>query len=93
MPTTFVHLADIHLGYQQYQSEERLKDFSRVFRQAIDDAIEKQVDFVLIAGDLFHKAAINPITLLQAKKPLSQLREANIPAIAITDLILYLAEK
>jgi DNA repair exonuclease SbcCD nuclease subunit len=83
MPTTFVHLADIHLGYQQYQSEERLKDFSRVFRQAIDDAIEKQVDFVLIAGDLFHKAAINPITLLQAKKPLSQLREANIPAIAI----------
>lgn len=83
MPTTFVHLADVHLGYQQYQSEERLKDFSRVFRQAIEDAIDKRVDFILIAGDLFHKAAISPITLLQAKNPLSQLREANIPAIAI----------
>jgi len=83
MPTTFLHLADAHLGYQQYQSDERLKDFSRVFRQAIDDALEKQVDFVLIAGDLFHKAAINPITLLQAKRPLDQLREAKIPAIAI----------
>lgn len=83
MTTSFLHLADIHLGYQQYQSEERLKDFSRVFRQAIDDALEKQVDFVLIAGDLFHKAAINPITLLQAKRPLNKLREAKIPAIAI----------
>jgi DNA repair exonuclease SbcCD nuclease subunit len=83
MPTTFLHLADVHLGYQQYQSEERLKDFSRVFRQAIDDALEKEVDFVLIVGDLFHKAAINPITLLQAKRPLDQLREAKIPAIAI----------
>lgn len=83
MPTTFLHLADAHLGYQQYQSQERLKDFSRAFRQPIEDAIDKQVDFVLIAGDLFHKAAINPITLLQAKQPLDQLREANIPAIAI----------
>ena len=83
MSTKFVHLADIHLGYQQYQSEERLKDFSRVFHQAVDDAVKKQVDFVLIAGDLFHKAAINPITLLQAKNPLSKLRAANIPAIAI----------
>ncbi len=83
MATTFFHLADVHLGYQQYQSEDRLKDFSRVFGQAVDDAIEKQVDFVLIAGDLFHKAAINPITLLQAKRPLDQLREAKIPAIAI----------
>ncbi len=81
--TTFLHMADAHLGYQQYQSEERLKDFSRAFRQAIDDAIAKKVDFVLIAGDLFHKASINPITLLQAKRPLDQLRQANIPAIAI----------
>ncbi len=84
MPITFLHLADVHLGYQQYQSDERLKDFSRVFRQAIDDAIVRQVDFVLIAGDLFHKAAINPATLLQAKRPLDTLRQAGIPAIAIT---------
>ena len=83
MPTTFLHMADVHLGYQQYQSEERFKDFSRAFRQATEDAIEKKVDFVLIAGDLFHKAAINPITLLQAKRPLDQLREANISTIAI----------
>jgi len=84
MPTTtFLHMADVHLGYQQYQSEERLKDFHRAFRQATDDAIAKKVDFVLIAGDLFHKASINPITLLQAKRPLDQLRQANIPTFAI----------
>ncbi|MCG3212534.1 MAG: 3',5'-cyclic adenosine monophosphate phosphodiesterase CpdA [Anaerolineae bacterium] len=84
MPTTFLHMADVHLGYQQYQSEERLKDFSRVFRQAIENAIARQVDFVLIAGDLFHKASINPTTLLQAKVPLDNLRQAGIPVIAIT---------
>ena len=84
MPTTFMHLADVHLGYLQYQSEERLKDFSRAFQQAVDDAVDKKVDFVLIAGDLFHKAAINPQTLLQAKRPLEKLREAQIPAVAIT---------
>jgi DNA repair exonuclease SbcCD nuclease subunit len=71
------------LGYYQYQSEERFKDFSRAFRLAIEDAMDRKVDFVLIAGDLFHKASINPPTLLQAKRPLDQLRKANIPAIAI----------
>ena len=84
MTTTFLHMADIHLGYQQYQSAERLKDFSRVFREAIEDAIAKQVDFVLIAGDLFHKASIDPVTLLQAKGPLDKLRQAHIPALAIS---------
>lgn len=84
MPVTFLHMADIHLGYHQYQSDERLKDFSRVFQAAVDDAISRQVDFVLIAGDLFHKAAVNPLTLFQAKRPLTQLRKANIPAIAIS---------
>lgn len=84
MPTTFLHLADVHLGYHQYQSDERLKDFSRAFRQAVDDALNRQVDFVLIAGDLFHKATISPQTLIQAKRPLDQLRQANIPVIAVT---------
>lgn len=83
MTTTFLHLADVHLGYFQYQSEERLKDFSRTFRQAIETAIDKKVDFVLIAGDLFHKASISPPTLLQAKRPLDQLRQAHIPVVAI----------
>ena len=82
MPT-FLHMADIHLGYRQYQSDERLKDFSYAFERAIDSAIQKQVDFVLIAGDLFDKATIGPQTLLHAKRPLDSLRTHNIPAIAI----------
>lgn len=81
--TTFLHMADVHLGYYQYQSEERLRDFSRAFQTAIQDAVDQKVDFVLIAGDLFHKANINPPTLLHAKRPLDLLRQANIPAIAI----------
>ena len=82
MPT-FLHMADIHLGYRQYQSDERLKDFSTAFERAIDSAIEKQVDFVLVAGDLFDKASIGPQTLLHAKRPLDKLRAHQIPGIAI----------
>ena len=49
----FIHAADLHLGYRQYGLAERFNDFSRVFRHIVDQAIEQQVDFVLLAGDLF----------------------------------------
>jgi exonuclease SbcD len=46
----FMHVADIHLGYQQYGSRERFNDFSRVFLHIVDQAVEQRVDFVLLDG-------------------------------------------
>ena len=46
----FMHVADVHLGYQQYGSKERFNDFSRVFLHIVDQAVERQVDFVLLDG-------------------------------------------
>jgi len=40
----FIHIADIHLGYQQYGSKERFGNFGR-----------QQVGFVLLTDDLFEK--------------------------------------
>ncbi|MBN1260726.1 MAG: AAA family ATPase, partial [Anaerolineae bacterium] len=51
----FLHIADIHLGYQQYGLSERFNDFSHAFLHLIDEALARQVDFVLLAGDLFEK--------------------------------------
>ena len=46
----FLHAADVHLGYQQYGSRERFDDFSRAFLHIVEQALEEDVDFVLLAG-------------------------------------------
>ncbi len=83
MPITFLHFSDVHLGYQQYGDRERFNDFGRAFLKAVDFAVAKQVDFVLISGDLFHKSAIDPPTLLQAVNGIDRLRNAGISVVAI----------
>jgi exonuclease SbcD len=83
MTIDFLHMSDVHLGYRQYNLEERFKDFGRAFMNAVDYGIQNKVDFVLICGDLFHKSALDPLTLLQAVRGLERLEEANIKTIAI----------
>lgn len=50
----FLHCADIHLGYQQYNHKERFNDFGHAFYAVLDVALAEKVDFVILAGDLFH---------------------------------------
>ncbi len=77
----FAHLADIHLGYRQYGSEERAIDFAQAFKKAVEFALSKKVDFILIAGDLFHKKSeMDPITLAQA---VLVLEKCEVPVIAV----------
>jgi len=79
----FLHMADIHLGYQQYNSRERFDDFARAFLHVVDEAITREVSFVLLAGDLFEKRTVDPLAMRQAVEGLQQLRDAQIPAIAV----------
>lgn len=83
MRASFIHIADTHLGYEQYGVHERFNDFSRAFWDIIDDAIERRVDFMVIAGDLFNKRAIDAMTLIHAIEGLKKLKDNNIPVIAI----------
>ncbi|MGJ3247964.1 MAG: metallophosphoesterase family protein [Elainellaceae cyanobacterium] len=80
----FLHLADIHLGFDRYDSKERTRDFFEAFYDVLEKyAVADPVDFVLIAGDLFEHRTIQPATLNQAQICLQLLQDANIPAIAI----------
>jgi DNA repair exonuclease SbcCD nuclease subunit len=80
----FLHLADVHLGFAKYDSPERTKDFFFALQDALERyALEPQVDFVLIAGDLFEQRQVLPATLNQAQLCLSMLQEAGIPVLAI----------
>ena len=79
----FMHIADVHLGYQQYGSKERFNDFSAVFLYMVDQAIEREVDFLLVAGDLFEKRTVDPLAMRVAVEGFRMLREAEIPVIAV----------
>lgn len=80
----FLHLADIHLGFDRYNSPERTKDFFFALADVLEKyAIAEAVDFVLIAGDLFEHRVIQPAVLNQAQICFQRLNEANIPVLAI----------
>jgi len=83
MPINFIHCSDIHLGRTQYNLPERFDDFRRSFDHIAEYAIDKEVDFFLVSGDLFNKRNINAATLMQATSVLGKLKEANIPVITI----------
>ncbi|MDD6616858.1 MAG: DNA repair exonuclease [Lachnospiraceae bacterium] len=55
----FMHIADVHLGAAPDSgyswSKDRGREIWDSFRRCIEDANEKKVDLLLIAGDLFHR--------------------------------------
>lgn len=82
----FIHCSDIHLGktYRNSAAEKiRYEDFFLTFEQIVATAIDKQVDFVLIGGDLFHVGQILPRTFARTIQALQPLKDAGIPCVAI----------
>jgi len=79
-----VHLADIHLGFRQYQRQtpgginQREADVAASMRRVIDKVIELKPDLVLIAGDVFHAVRPPNPAILHAFIQFSRLR-ANLP--------------
>ncbi|HEX68771.1 MAG TPA: DNA repair exonuclease [Candidatus Bathyarchaeota archaeon] len=82
-PFSFVHVADLHLGYMQYNLDARLKDFTRAFDEVVEKTLELKPDFMIIAGDIFHHARPSNFTLEKAIKNFRKLKEAEIPVLAV----------
>lgn len=83
MRASFMHIADTHLGYEQYGVRERFNDFTYAFWDIIEEAIDRKIDFMIVAGDLFNKRAIDALTLIHAIEGFRKLRDHGIPVIAI----------
>lgn len=83
MQTSFLHCSDLHLGFSQFGLEERFLDFGQAFQELAQVALEKQVQYLIIAGDFFNRRTINSRTLLQAVQVFGELRRAGIETIAI----------
>ncbi len=59
----FIHIADLHLGKRQYNLSERYNDYFRAFKWILKFAFNEEVDFLLIAGDIFDHKNIGPSVL------------------------------
>lgn len=82
----FLHTSDIHLGKTWTGSPaaaERSHDFSTVLSSLFARAIDERLDAVVISGDLFHDAEVQPRVFAEAVATFAPLREAAIPAIIV----------
>ena len=77
-----VHLADLHLGFRQYQRltptgiNQREADVARSFQRAVDRTIALAPDLVLVAGDVFHTVRPSNPAILHAFQQFARLRAA-----------------
>jgi len=77
--TQLLHTGDTHLGYRQYHSPVRRKDFLSAFERVVADAIEAEVDAVVHAGDLFQDRQPALTDVMGALSVLRRLDNAGIP--------------
>ena len=77
----FAHMADCHIGVWNHP---KMRDAAlKAFERAVDVSISKQVDFVLISGDLFNTSLPSIDSLKLVVKKLRVLREKEIPVYVI----------
>ncbi len=74
------HISDLHLGYSQFNLEEREEDVYQTFHEAIDISIKESAKLVILAGDIFHTPRPNGKAVITLANALKKLKEKEIPA-------------
>lgn len=83
----FLHTADLHLGSPFQGLRSRLPELwstrvrqaaDEVFRRVVDIALEEQVDFVTIAGDVFDSQTVPMHAWFELRRGLERLADAGI---------------
>jgi exonuclease SbcD len=84
-PVRFIHLADVHLdtsfsgaGFPSRLGDRKREAIRLTFRQAIENARKQEVDFLLIAGDLFESDRITPDTVEFLKQQFESLKDIGV---------------
>jgi len=82
------HLADLHLGFRQYDRQtarggnQREADVAEAFRRAVDDLLLQRPELILLAGDVFHSVRPTNAAILFLFRELQRLR-AGLPDAAV----------
>ncbi|MFO8109858.1 MAG: DNA repair exonuclease [Thermoplasmata archaeon] len=73
----FAHLADCHLG--AFSRRPLLREYNmKAFEKAIETCMERKVDFIIIAGDLFHNPMPDMDIVNKAVKVLMKVKNRGI---------------
>jgi exonuclease SbcD len=85
-----MHFADVHLGVESYGKfnpetglNTRLEDFTRALNDAIDHALESEVDIAVFAGDAYKSRDPNQTHQRSFALALKRLTEAGIPVVML----------
>jgi DNA repair protein SbcD/Mre11 len=74
------HLADLHLGFRQFDRQtprganQREADVAQAFARAVDDMLEQRPDLIVLAGDIFHSVRPTNPAILFLFQQLQRLR-------------------
>lgn len=89
-PIRLLHLADIHIGMENYGRldpatglNSRVVDFLRRFDEAIDYALENEVDLVIFSGDAYKTRNPNSTYQREFAKRIKSLSDAGIPTVLL----------
>ncbi|HKW39796.1 MAG TPA: DNA repair exonuclease [Gemmatimonadales bacterium] len=80
MTLKLAHLADLHLGFRQYDRQtprggnQRETDVAQAFEHAVDDMLEQRPDLIVVAGDVFHSVRPTNSAILFLFQQLHRLR-------------------
>ena len=77
----FAHLSDIHLGFQKHESLQKVE--RQVFEKTMDECISRDVDFILIPGDMFHVNIPEMRVQKFAFAKFRQIHDAGIPVYVV----------
>ena len=82
------HISDIHLGYTQFNLQEREEDLYEVFEESIEKSINEHVKAVILAGDIFHNPKPNGASIVRLARELKKLKE-KIPVVKAGGGLVY----
>jgi len=80
---TFIATADVHLDKKLYNEPELEEDFKDNFVRLVELAIEKQVQYLVIAGDLFESNTVKPHSIVFVTKLVDKLKLHGITTVGI----------
>jgi exonuclease SbcD len=85
-----LHLADLHIGMENYGRldpatglNSRVMDFLRRLNQAVEYALENEIDLVLFAGDAYKSRDPNSTYRREFARRIKRLADAGIPVVLL----------
>jgi DNA repair protein SbcD/Mre11 len=90
LPIRLLHIADIHIGMENYGRtdpqtglNQRVMDFLRRLSDAVDYALDHEIDVVIFAGDAYKTRDPNPTFQREFARRMKRLADAGIPVVML----------